>query len=47
MNKIKIANKKVGVNIQGYLNNIDEWSEGFAKKWPYETRSNYIMIIGK
>jgi tRNA 2-thiouridine synthesizing protein E len=32
MNKIQIANKKVGVNIQGYLNNFDEWSEDFVKK---------------
>ena len=32
MNKIKIANKKVDINIQGYLTNFDEWSEDFVKK---------------
>ena len=32
MNKIKIADRKVDVNIQGYLNNFDEWSEDFVKK---------------
>ncbi len=30
MNKIKIADRKVDVNIQGYLNNFDEWSEDFV-----------------
>ena len=32
MNEIKIAKKNIHVNIQGYLNNYDDWSEEFARK---------------
>lgn len=32
MNEIKIAKKNIHVNIQGYLDNYDDWSEEFARK---------------
>lgn len=32
INEIKIAKKNIHVNIQGYLDNYDDWSEEFARK---------------
>ena len=32
MNKIKIAKKNIDINIQGYLNHFDDWSEDYVKK---------------
>lgn len=32
MNKMKIANKTISTNVQGYLNDFDDWSEAYVKK---------------
>ena len=32
MNKMKIANKIIGTNVQGYLDHFDDWSESYVKK---------------
>ena len=32
MNRIKVANKSIDINEQGYLVNLNDWSEAYVKK---------------
>ena len=37
MNRVKVAKKSIDINEQGYLINLDDWSEAYvksmAKQW--------------
>ena len=32
MNKVKVANKSIDINEQGYLINLNDWSEAYVKR---------------